>query len=69
MRTPTANLIEQPVFHGVGWDAEVAELVSSFIPTQESRAAVKCIADNVRASIRRSYPEVEVVGFAAGDFR
>jgi hypothetical protein len=68
-RTPTAKPIEQPVFHCVGWDAEVAELLSSIIPTQESIAAVKCIADNVRASIRHSYPEVEVVGFAAGDFR
>eukprot|EP00927_Polykrikos_kofoidii_P073353 TRINITY_DN69395_c0_g1_i1.p1 TRINITY_DN69395_c0_g1~~TRINITY_DN69395_c0_g1_i1.p1 ORF type:complete len:514 (+),score=81.77 TRINITY_DN69395_c0_g1_i1:135-1676(+) len=69
MRTPTTKPIEQPVFHVVGWEAEVTELLSSIVPTQESHAAVKIIAENVRASIHRSFPEVEVVGCAAGDFR
>eukprot|EP00927_Polykrikos_kofoidii_P085041 TRINITY_DN9134_c0_g1_i1.p1 TRINITY_DN9134_c0_g1~~TRINITY_DN9134_c0_g1_i1.p1 ORF type:complete len:534 (-),score=87.94 TRINITY_DN9134_c0_g1_i1:276-1877(-) len=69
MRTLTTRPIEQPAFEGVGWEAEVAELLKGIMPSSESHAAVERIADNVRASLHHYYPGVEVVGFAAGDFR
>eukprot|EP00927_Polykrikos_kofoidii_P012320 TRINITY_DN1530_c0_g1_i1.p1 TRINITY_DN1530_c0_g1~~TRINITY_DN1530_c0_g1_i1.p1 ORF type:complete len:530 (-),score=81.84 TRINITY_DN1530_c0_g1_i1:66-1655(-) len=68
-RRLTMKSIEQSVFRAIGWEAEVAELVCSIIPTQEVHTTVKCVADKVRARIQRSFPEAEVLGLVAGDFR
>eukprot|EP00927_Polykrikos_kofoidii_P030055 TRINITY_DN2592_c0_g1_i1.p1 TRINITY_DN2592_c0_g1~~TRINITY_DN2592_c0_g1_i1.p1 ORF type:complete len:512 (+),score=89.99 TRINITY_DN2592_c0_g1_i1:104-1639(+) len=68
-RTPTLKPIPRLEFKNVGWEGEVVELLGNIAPTDESRAVVDRIAENVRASIYHFYPGVEVVGFAAGDCR
>eukprot|EP00927_Polykrikos_kofoidii_P085042 TRINITY_DN9134_c0_g2_i1.p1 TRINITY_DN9134_c0_g2~~TRINITY_DN9134_c0_g2_i1.p1 ORF type:complete len:537 (-),score=84.33 TRINITY_DN9134_c0_g2_i1:123-1733(-) len=69
VRTATRKPIEPPVFKGVGWEEEVGELLINIMPSPESRAAVERVGECVRAGLQHLYPGLEIVGFAAGDFR
>jgi len=57
-----------PTFSSTGWDAEVNELLDQISPTASGEKAVKTLATLVERVIRPILPEVEVVGFASGNF-
>lgn len=56
-----------PTFTAAGWDAEVDELLSQISPTQEGDKVVQQLALIIKRTLRKTIPEVEVVGFASGD--
>jgi len=60
--------IAPPTFRNTGWDAEFDELLDQISPTASSDKAVKQLAKLVEQVIRPVLPEVEVVGFASGNF-
>lgn len=68
-RSLTSMPIPAPVFKSTGWEAEVAELVEQIMPSTESDQIVEQLAGKVKESIRRTFPEADVSGFASGDFR
>lgn len=67
VRTLSSMPIMAPVFAGAGWEAEVGELLGQITPTAESDKIVQQLAHVVKLTIRRTIPEVEVMGFASGD--
>mmetsp|Transcript_84102 Transcript_84102/g.153588 ORF Transcript_84102/g.153588 Transcript_84102/m.153588 type:complete len:578 (+) Transcript_84102:108-1841(+) len=60
--------IAPPTFQNAGWDAECDELLEQISPTTEGEESVKQLAQLVQRMIRPVLPEVEVVGFASGNF-
>jgi len=60
--------IAPPTFRSTGWDAEFNELLDQISPTASGDKAVKQLAKLVEQVIRPVLPEVEVVGFASGNF-
>mmetsp|Transcript_21899 Transcript_21899/g.37480 ORF Transcript_21899/g.37480 Transcript_21899/m.37480 type:complete len:586 (+) Transcript_21899:133-1890(+) len=60
--------IAPPTFRNTGWDAEFDELLDQISPTASGDKAVKQLAKLVEQVIRPVLPEVEVVGFASGNF-
>lgn len=59
--------IAAPTFKGVGFEAEVSELLGQLMPTTESDKAVGRLAEAIRYLLASVMPEVEVVGFASAD--
>jgi len=67
VRKPSSQPVSAPIFQGKEWDAEVDELVTQIMPSQEGERVVDTIADFVRQRLRTMIPEVEVIGFASSD--
>lgn len=68
IRQPSLQPVAAPVFTSVGWDAEVDELVTQISPTPSSENILQQVAHFVKTVLRPLIPEVEVMGFASGDF-
>eukprot|EP00448_Togula_jolla_P021662 CAMPEP_0170588860 /NCGR_PEP_ID=MMETSP0224-20130122/11055_1 /TAXON_ID=285029 /ORGANISM="Togula jolla, Strain CCCM 725" /LENGTH=495 /DNA_ID=CAMNT_0010912605 /DNA_START=112 /DNA_END=1599 /DNA_ORIENTATION=- len=66
-RKPSAAPISAPTFQGVGWEAEVGELLGQIRPTAEGDRIVKDIVRTVKRAILPLIPEAEVTGFASGN--
>lgn len=67
-RQPSSQPVAAPVFDAVGWDAEVDELLTKISPTRTSESIVQELARFVKQTLDPLIPEVEVLGFASGDF-
>lgn len=50
-----------------GWRADVEFLLEAIVPTLESDQVVERLASCVKRTLRRTIPEVEVIGFAGGN--
>mmetsp|Transcript_19754 Transcript_19754/g.43181 ORF Transcript_19754/g.43181 Transcript_19754/m.43181 type:complete len:504 (-) Transcript_19754:152-1663(-) len=66
-RKPSSVPISAPTFQGVGWEAEVGELLSQIMPTAEGNQMVKDLVSSVKRAIWPFLPEAEVAGFAIGN--
>jgi len=66
-RKPSSVPISAPTFQGVGWEAEVGELLSQIMPTAEGDRIVKDLVRSVKQAIWPLIPEAEVTGFASGN--
>mmetsp|Transcript_10924 Transcript_10924/g.20546 ORF Transcript_10924/g.20546 Transcript_10924/m.20546 type:complete len:589 (+) Transcript_10924:148-1914(+) len=64
----TAVPIVPPTFRSTGWSAEVDELIAQISNTASGDQAVDQLAQLVQQIIRPILPQVEVVGFASGNF-
>lgn len=60
--------IVPPTFHSTGWNAEVDELVARISNTASGDQAVHQLAQLVQRTLQPILPQVEVVGFASGNF-
>jgi len=67
-RQPSSQPVAAPTFSAEGWDAEVDELLEKISPTQRSERIVQELARFVKETLAPLIPEVEVLGFASGDF-
>merc|ERR1719401_2299643 len=67
-RQPSSQPVVAPTFSAVGWDAEVDELIGKISPTFASDKIVQELASFVKQTLAPLIPEVEVLGFASGDF-
>lgn len=65
VRSPSVVPISAPTFHGVGWEAEVEELLGRLNPTVESNAAIMHIVRVVERSLAPILPGAKVSGFAS----
>mmetsp|Transcript_98853 Transcript_98853/g.229057 ORF Transcript_98853/g.229057 Transcript_98853/m.229057 type:complete len:545 (+) Transcript_98853:93-1727(+) len=66
-RQPSSHPITAPVFASSGFDGEVEELLGRVLLTAECDKVVQRLANIVKQVLRRSIPEIEVVGFACGE--
>jgi len=64
---PSSVPVLAPTFHGVGFDAEVEELLGQIAPNPQSDRVVQQLARVVQDALRRVIPEIEVVGFASAN--
>lgn len=67
-RQLSSQPVAAPTFSAEGWDAEVDELLEKISPTQKSDRIVQELARFVKQTLAPLIPEVEVLGFASGDF-
>jgi len=67
-RQLSSQPVAAPTFSAEGWDAEVDELLEKISPTQKSERIVQELARFVKQTLAPLIPEVEVLGFASGDF-
>jgi len=67
VRKPSAMPVSAPRFCGVGWEAEVDELLAQIVPTREGDRVVAHIARLVKRTIAQIVPDAEVTGFAHGN--
>lgn len=67
-RQPSCQPVGSLHFDATGWDAEVKELVQLITPSTDEQHAVERLAKSVRQALRRSVPEVDVIGVASGSF-
>eukprot|EP00448_Togula_jolla_P024711 CAMPEP_0170592102 /NCGR_PEP_ID=MMETSP0224-20130122/12752_1 /TAXON_ID=285029 /ORGANISM="Togula jolla, Strain CCCM 725" /LENGTH=491 /DNA_ID=CAMNT_0010915999 /DNA_START=119 /DNA_END=1594 /DNA_ORIENTATION=+ len=66
-RQPSIAPILPTTFQSVGWDAEVAELLTQIMPTAEGDKLVKGLVRSVKQAIWPIIPEAEVMGFTSGN--
>jgi len=66
-RQPSSQPVGAPTFAAESLEAEVDELLAQISPTLEGDKVVQNLAQIVKQILRRTIPEVEVVGFASGD--
>jgi len=69
VRKPSTVPIVAPIFKTLQWEEQIQELLKQISPTAEDDKIVARLAAHVRATIAKSIPEVEVVGFACGDLK
>jgi len=66
-RQPSSKPVVPPTFTAAGFNAEVEELLAQIAPTAESDRVVQQLAATVERTLARTFPELEVAGFASGD--
>merc|ERR1719387_285562 len=67
IRTSSSQPIAPRAFAASGWEGEVTELLGEITPSPESDRVVEQLAQIVKQTLKRLFPEIEVVGFTSGD--
>jgi hypothetical protein len=66
-KTLSAVPVAAPVFHSLGWEAEVAELIAQIAPTHRCEKTVERIASLVKRVLEPVFPGAEVASFVCGN--
>jgi len=66
-KQPSVSPISPTTFQGIGWEAEVQELLTQIMPTSEGDKIVKSIVRSVKQAIWPMIPEADVTGFTSGN--
>merc|ERR1719265_1471544 len=66
---PSFAPVLAPKFESVGWEAEVDELITQIVPSQDEENVAKQLASHVRLTIQSLLPKAEVTGFIQGSLK
>jgi len=66
---PSFAPVLAPKFESVGWEAEVDELITQIVPSQDEENVAKQLASHVRLTTQSLLPKAEVTGFIQGSLK